>query len=275
MPSSTDEILRDLALIHLAVAHGADDYLSDVELQAVVSRLEAAFGTAGPGGTVASSVRDAVVDALTVYAEAAAPDRLVADAMIRIRDACTREELMRYLDGIAEVAQADGILLPDEQGILSRLERCWRVDRSAKAEYEAAEALPPDALHSLAFIYLVLGHGTDYELSESETRMMLRRLEEWQPTMSREKVRSILQEAMAQYARGGGEEALSDAIRTVKLQLPPAQRMAALSDLIKIANADGVFLDDEEDLINRLLLAWEIDPYASYGEHGTKKGGAA
>lgn len=278
-PSSVD-ILRDLALIHLAVAHGTDDYLSDAEMQALVSRLDLALGSSGPAGALSSSVWQAVVEGLEAYADADNADDIVKAAMVRLRDACSREELTRFLNGISDVAKADGIVLPDEQGILSCLERCWDIRQSPPGAASVppppdSGALPADALHSLAFIYLVLGHGTDYELSESETRMMLRRLEEWQPMMPREDVRRILQDAMARYARRAGEEVLSEAIHTVKQQLPPAQRMAALNDLIKIANADGVFLDDEEDLINRLLLEWEVDPYASYGEHGTKEGGTA
>ena len=130
-----------------------------------------------------------------------------------------------------------------------------------------------DLLHELAFIYFVLAHGTDQELSGREVDVMVRKLQEWQPQLGEDQVRRVLASALARYGSRGREDALTAAISKVRTGLPTDQRMAALNDLVKIANADGVFLDDEEDLINRLLAEWEVDPYANYGQHGNKAQG--
>lgn len=270
-----EETLHYLSLLYLALAHAADDYVSGAELQTVVHRLQETVGR----DVDPFAVQDSVMEALAVHVDTPDSLRLFDEAMMALRDAHPRERLERFLRDLIDVARADGIILDDERGLLAKLADGWRLqlvdERSELSSQEATGlATVDDVLYDLAYIFLVLGHGADLELSDSEKRMMLQRLEQWQPHLSAEQVRAVLKGAMDRYAAGSGDEALRKSIRSVKEKLPPAQRMAALNDLIKIANADDVFLDDEEDLINRLLTEWEVDPYANYGEHGSKKGDA-
>ena len=270
--SSSDETLRNLSLLYLALAHGADDYLSHSEMTAVVHQLEQQF----PGEEATQTVQDIVMESLAVYVDAEDPLRLVTNAMLSLRASLSTEERSNFLHDLAHVAHADGIVFHDERGLLRSLAACWEVPLAEASVEQASPGvstprLDQEALHDLAFIYLVLGHGTDYELSESERTMMLRRLEEWQPHIEPAQIRAVLDDATSRYAQGPSEDALTSAIQSVRQHLPAEQRMAALNDLIKIANADGVFLDDEEDLINRLLVEWEVDPYANYGSHGSKE----
>lgn len=118
--------------------------------------------------------------------------------------------------------------------------------------------------HDLALIYLVLAHGTDDDLSPSEVDVMLRKLREWLPHLSAEQTRHVLRTAMYKYADRRDELRIDRAIASIKNAMPARQRMLALQDLVRLANADGVFLDEEEDLINSLLAAWEIGPYAGF-----------
>lgn len=271
MRTSNDDTLHHLALLYLALAHGADDYLSDSELQAVVHQLEERFDQS----LLSRPVRDIVIDALSVCLDTPDPDELVARAMNHLREVLSVAEREAYLNDLADVARADGIVMQDERGVLASLARCWDVSLQESALAQslgsvAGAGIEDEVMNDLAFLYLVLGHGTDFELSEPETRMILRRLEEWQPGIDEGRIRAVLEEAMNRYAAGASETAIEAAIRSVRDRLPHEQRMAALNDLVKIANADGVFLDDEEDLINRLLTEWEVDAYANYGEHGRK-----
>ena len=264
-------VLHDLAILYLAIAHGADDYLSDTELSAVVHQLEEQFA----GQEDRDHLREVVMESLSVYLDADEPLVLVTEAMHAIRDELSQEHRAAFLRDLSTVARADGVVLRDERGVLASLAECWEVeleDASVEQPLDSAEATDAadGVFYDLAYLYLVLGHGTDAVLSESETRMMVRRLQEWQPKLDKVQIRGILKEAMNRYAEGPSEEVLSAAIRSVRDQLSRERRMAALEDLIKIANADGVFLDDEEDLINRLLAEWEVDPYANYGDHGRK-----
>ena len=125
-------------------------------------------------------------------------------------------------------------------------------------------------LHNLAYIFLVLAHGTDDDLTESEVQVMMNKLQEWRPQDARADLRSIFEVVSEVYSEGADEKRLKGAIDAVRELLPREQRMAAMNDLVKIANADGVFLDDEEDLINYLMTAWNVEPYANYGSHGSK-----
>jgi len=126
-------------------------------------------------------------------------------------------------------------------------------------------------LHDLAYIFLVLAHGTDDDLNETEVQVMLNKLQEWRPLDAPADMQSVLATAGDAYSMGEDGQRLKQSIDSVRESLPREQRMAALNDLVKIANADGVFLDNEEDLINHLLSAWDVDPYANYGPHGSKE----
>jgi len=126
-------------------------------------------------------------------------------------------------------------------------------------------------LHDLAFIYLHLAHGVDNELSQGELQVILKKLQEWQPTFTESKVSTVLNSVLECYSLGPDEERLDNAIASVRVNLPRTKRATALHDLIVIANADGVFLDDEEDMINRLIAAWDLDAFVGFGSHGSNE----
>ena len=56
-------------------------------------------------------------------------------------------------------------------------------------------------LHDLAYIYLVLAHATDHDLSAREKQVILDKLREWEPSTA--DVRATLDAALARYAEGG------------------------------------------------------------------------
>lgn len=128
----------------------------------------------------------------------------------------------------------------------------------------------PSVLYDLAYIYLLLAHSTDDDFSGPERQVLLNKLGEWDPEATEEDVLRMLRLAMNAYARGSDEARLEAAVASVRAALPREQRMAALNDLIKIANADGIFLDNEEDLINHLQSVLDVDPSANYEAHADK-----
>jgi len=75
-------------------------------------------------------------------------------------------------------------------------------------------------------------------------------------------VYGVLERALERYAQGAVADMLADSVDAIKHTLPTAQRRHVLNDLIQIANADGIFLDSEEDLLNDLTLAWDVDAFA-------------
>lgn len=255
--------LRQLAFLYLTMARRTTDYLSDDELETLTTMLQAQSSGAGR-----SEVQSVLMRALNDYAatgEEATEARVIAEVLA---DHLSIEQRRAILEDLRELAEADGVVQKNEQGMLQALAKTWGIEKDPRRP--ASEDSSWGVLHHLAYIFLVLAHGTDNELSDTELQVMYNKLREWEPAVSPAEVERVLEEAMGAYSKGRDSERLEAAVRSVRDKLPREQRMAALNDLVKIANADGVFLDDEEDLINHLLSEWDVDPYANYGQHGNK-----
>lgn len=262
------ECLQHLAVLYLGMAHRTDDYLSDAELASITEMLHA-----HEPEMEWAAVQDVVMDVLGRYAHAGDAEALTTAAASALESVLTPDQKRRVLEDLGRVAHADGVVLEGEQGLMARLGRQWGVEREPDVPEAAVagDGAGWGVVHDLAYIYLHLAHATDNELSATERQVLRTKLHEWQPQHDLDALDRVFQEALAQYARGTDEALLERAIVSVRAHLPHSQRMAALNDLVKIANADGIFLDTEEDLINHLLAAWDVDPHASYGAHGTKK----
>lgn len=268
--SRIEDQLQDVAFLYLAMAHGTDNYLSDPELRAVTDVLHARCPE-----MARSDVQETVMEALTVYLEAENELAAATEVIAELKEQLTPEARALILEDLLQIARADGVVLDNERGLLASLADLWDL-ALPRAGAEQREPAPREdfwsTLHHLAFIYLVFAHSTDNDLSEQEVRMILQKLQEWQPQLGDEDVQAVLEAAKERYAHGPDEEVLAASVRIVKAALPEQQRMAALHDLVQIANADGIFLDDEEDMINHLMNSWEVAAYANYGDHGTKEG---
>ena len=260
-----DQRLRHLATLFLCMAHRADDYLSVAELHSITDKLHG-----HEPGLDWAHVQDLLMESLEEFAAADDADALGLQAAAALQGALTREQMLRILDDLAHIAGADGVVLDDERTLLARLARRWQVSPSQPAAAEPQADADWGVLHDLAYIYLHLAHATDNELSAQEMQVMRNKLHEWQPEYPLPRIPHVLDTAMARYARGEDEALLERAIVSVRDNLPHASRMDALNDLIKIANADGIFLDIEEDMINHLVAVWDVDPHASYGRLGGK-----
>lgn len=255
--------LRQLAFLYLTMARRTSDYLSDDELETLTTMLQNQSGGAGR-----SEVQGVLMRALNDYTstgEESTEARVIAEVLA---DHLTIEQRQVILEDLRELAEADGVVHKNEQGMLQALAKTWGIEKDPRRPQ--SENASWGVLHHLAYIFLVLAHSTDNDLSDTELQVMYNKLREWEPTVSPDDVERVLEEAMSAYSKGRDADRLETAIRSVRDKLPRKQRMAALNDLVKIANADGVFLDDEEDLINHLLSEWDVDPYANYGQHGNK-----
>jgi uncharacterized tellurite resistance protein B-like protein len=265
MPTIDDRAqLRRLAFLYLWTAHQSDNYLSDAELESVTRRL-AGRSTYGDS----SEIRRIVMEALEGYLEADDAEAEAGAAARHLGESLDRDQKYDILEDLRQIAEADGVLLKAEKKMLRSLTEIWGI--SPASAMAAGGAGVWGVLHDLAYIYLVLAHSTDFDLSETEMQVMLNKLREWQPEIAAAEVREVMSSALGAYAEGEDDDRLESAIQSVRRSLPREQRMAALNDLVTIANADGVFLDNEEDLINHLLAEWDVDPYANYGRHGSKE----
>jgi uncharacterized tellurite resistance protein B-like protein len=266
----TERPLTQLALLYLTLAQSDDGDLSPAELDAVVDTLHSRHFNLDR-----DDVQHVVLDILGQHLDRVERERAVQTVIDILTDALSARQKQAVIHDLVQIARSDGVVLRGERGLLRTLTETWNVtlpagaDAPAAAEHTAHEA--ESALHDLAFLYLVLAHSTDSEFTEDERRLLLRKLREWQPGLSERQVSDVLEHAATRYARRADADAVRSAVDALKTALPAEQRMAALHDLTQIANADGVFLDSEEDLINELMVAWDVDPYATYGRHGSKE----
>jgi len=119
--------LHDLAIVYLALAHGTDAHLGDDELAVMTTRL---------GDWVPEldemDVRLVVMEALSVYLECIG-EMEVRRSMIAVRHDINMINRFHALDDLVVIAEADGIMLPSEQGMIESLQRIWNIQPSAEA----------------------------------------------------------------------------------------------------------------------------------------------
>ena len=257
--------VRHLAFLYIAIAHRSDDYMSDAELETVTRML-----TNRTAGQDRDKVQPIIMDALDVFMRTNDVEAAAREAAAYLLGVLTTDEREAVLGDLKGIAQADGVMLDEERNVLYRLADAWGLDISTETA-AASGGGEWGVLHDLAYIYLVLAHGTDNDLTGTEVQVMLNKLQEWQPDDASADMRAVLASAMDVYSQGEDQKRLEHSIASVRDGLPREKRMAAMNDLVKIANADGVFLDIEEDLINHLLTEWDVDPFANYGSHGSKE----
>ena len=161
------------------------------------------------------------------------------------------------------IAEADGVLLSSEQNLLTALADAWNLRSAARtligestATVEAADTTW-SLLHDLALVYVVVAHSTDEELSGPEITAILGRMSEWHPEVSEEDAREVLREVLTFYAEQPSEEALEDAMRSVKETLPSVQRLVVLNDLVSIAAIEGEN-EHKQAMIEGLADAWNV-----------------
>lgn len=259
--------LPDLATLYVAAAMHPDGQLSDAEVRRIIDLISVRVGESQ------SDLSDRVVlGALEAFPrDQDAQGRIVGHVARTLSGFLNDQEKEAVLSDIGAIASSDGIVLTEERTFVEWLANLWEVESPPTLQpigepLEAAADIGTrwgDA-HDLALIYLGLAHGTDDELSRTEIHAMVHTLAKWLPEIERDEILETLRVAMERYAEGPREILVEQAVERLGLTLDSDQRRRALADLVRIANADGIFLDTEEDLIVHLQTEWKIDPDALY-----------
>jgi uncharacterized tellurite resistance protein B-like protein len=251
---------HDLALLGVTLAYGTDGSLHDREVEALTHMLQRWHHTDTP-----EAVREVVVEATAVFFEAEGR-REVRRAVMALRDAFDDQQRRRALLDMMRIAEADGVLLEGEQTLVAMLAEAWGLKalgqtlvEDTKAErVEAAREEAWDLMHELAFVYIILAHSTDNDLSRPEIDTIVARLQEWHPDLDDEGARDVMRDVLRVYAEQHDAETVSGAVAAVKAALPRIQRLAAVDDLYAIARADGVVVEAERTMIAQLADAWDV-----------------
>ena len=112
--------------------------------------------------------------------------------------------------------------------------------------------------HDLALIFIALAYGTDQELDEDELATITDILQHWRDNFPADEVQDVVMEAVAVFMGDNPDLEVHRSMEVLKGQLSLSDRQQALADVVRIAEADGVLLSTELDLIRNLADAWEV-----------------
>ncbi|ACY48667.1 TerB family tellurite resistance protein [Rhodothermus marinus] len=255
--------LQELALLYLIAASREGLPVGDGRLEAVIDQLQARCPTIPP-----DQLRALVLEAFDVLLAAEDPEALLQATLEAVEPHLSQAQRQVVLHDLLRIVEADGIVMESERQLLEMVARRWGLE----PPYERVRVLDPgqegipEVLIHLALLYLVLAHGVDHELTRQERQIIVRKLRAWCPDLTDQQLAAVLQEAIDRYAEGLTDAELRASAEAIKMALTPAQRLTAFHDLVQIANADGTFLDTEEDLLNELVDLWELGPHVDAPE---------
>ncbi len=255
MPHLPEEraALYEFALLALSLAHGIDDHLSAFELESLSDRLYRHH----PGWTQ-REVHDVVQDALHTYT--AAPDRWerARQACVRLAQTLGPSGRQQALDDLLQIARADGLVLEAEKQFVAKIASFW---------HAAAPHLPEGwtLLHDLVYLNLALALGADEDLTAREMATIRQAVASGPlAPLDQESLSVVIRETLQFYTNHREGVTREAAANRLGNALAPEQRTTILASLIEVANADDRFLDTEEDFINGLVMAWDVDPGVLY-----------
>lgn len=260
MERPDDRLLRDLALIYVAMGHATDQDLAPRELDLIADRLRLRQEHA-----THETVLSALKAALTTYVGPEAEAHLDR-AIAHVHRACTDAVRQALLDDLVAIALADDRFIHEEARFLGRLARAWDVHPSAPPDdarwwnvFDDPEA-PRQAIEALALIYLALAHAPDHHIADAELAAIAHKIQEWLPAARDADVEAVVEAALHTYARRPAD--LDEAVAVVRRAIPAHQHAALLADLRYIACADGVMLVEERALIARIAEMLDLRPEA-------------
>ena len=249
---------HDLAVVYIALAYGTDHELSDEELHILTEALQTWADRED------SSIREVIVEAATLFVEGDAEVE-VQRAMQELRATLSPRERRTTIRYLIRIAEADGVLLEREQGFIHTLADAWSLKELSEELLEDTSAVVQrhgenwGLIHELAFLYVLVGHNADEDLSADTIGVMEDRLQEWQPDLSADEVREVMRRALQVYASEPGEDLIHDSVEALKEALPSTQRLTVLDDLHTVARADGTLTQTDRELITSLAQAWDLN----------------
>ena len=118
-------------------------------------------------------------------------------------------------------------------------------------------------VHDIGLIYLALAHGTDTELSDSELDVMIQEMRRWRPSLSEAEAKEMIMECLSIYLSDDRDKELKRAIITIRRDADSNKKIAVLNDMVDLAEADGIVLFTEKQLVKSLSKIWEVDIHES------------
>lgn len=247
--------LHDLAMVYLALAYGTDKILSDEELDTIVESLKVWDSSLSH-----QEVQELVIETMAVFLESNSNEEVI-DCINSLKKTLSKDQRVRALKDVVDIARADGIVLGSEHNLISVLASVWEVKSNIDADAPSANSGRVEdwnLANDIGLMYVVIAHGGDNKLEDAEIKAMVERMSQWQPDLDESGVRSILRTSLSYYASEPGQDALRQSVQSIKDSLPAAQRLAVLDDLIYIAGADGKVDDNEKEMIGSISKTLDV-----------------
>lgn len=250
---------HDLALLYIALAYGTDHDLSESEMSALTDALR--DWTVMPND---ARIQEVVMEATTAFLEGDARAQ-VRRSIDTLGEELSFRERRQALRDVMRIAEADGVLLEREQGLIQLVADAWSLKQMSEDLLQDTSAVVQrqgenwGLIHELAFLYIVVAHSADDDLSDEEIALILDRLQDWDTELDEDEVREVFRRALQVYAEGPGHSLIEGSVGALKEALPLVQRLTALDDLLMVAQADGALSDTDRELLLNLAQAWEVN----------------
>jgi len=112
--------------------------------------------------------------------------------------------------------------------------------------------------HDLTLIFLALGYSAHQHLSDSEIDAIASALSRWKPSADRAEINEIVLESVAAFLESDPEKEVIHSVKALGNALSLEKRREALEDIMRIAEADGVLLNAEQNILSVLADAWGV-----------------
>ena len=113
-------------------------------------------------------------------------------------------------------------------------------------------------IHDIALVFLALAYSSDADLSDSEVDTISEALRRWKPKATDQEIHEVVMESAAIFFESDAEREVVLSVRTLGETLNIEQRRQVLEDVMRVAEADGVLLNAEQNLLSVLAGAWDI-----------------
>ena len=113
----------------------------------------------------------------------------------------------------------------------------------------------PDHLHQLILLYMAMGYGSDHDLDPHERQTAVALLRRWMPEVDEDAAEAIVDTARTA-TRSGVSADIESLARDLRPRLSPTLRQRVMSDLGRLARADGHLSVNEATMIRRVRSVW-------------------
>ena len=119
-------VTHDLALIYLALTHGADEDLDSAEVDAMARKLREWHDS-----FEVERIKKIMQDVMLVYVGASG-DQMLEAAIASVADSMPKPTRIAILNDLADIATADGTIVMGEVDFIQQLARDWGVDQDVR-----------------------------------------------------------------------------------------------------------------------------------------------